>query len=74
LYSCEPTDNVAVEVLCTLAKGKSLDEAASVTELAFYQFLESAGDELQIKVRGLLELLHEGITRYKTQLLQNSLS
>jgi NifU-like protein involved in Fe-S cluster formation len=67
LCSCEPTANVAVEVLCTLVNGKSLDDAASVTEQAFYQFLGCEGEELRIKVRGLLELLNEGITRYKTQ-------
>lgn len=67
LCSCEPTANVAVEALCTLVKGKTLDEAARLTEHAFYQFLGSRDDELRIKVRGLLELLNEGMTRYKTQ-------
>lgn len=65
LCSCEPTANVAVEVLCTLVKGKTLDEAAATTEQAFYQFLGCDGEELQTKVRGLLELLNEGIARYR---------
>jgi NifU-like protein involved in Fe-S cluster formation len=65
LCSCEPTANVAVEVLCTLVKGRSLDEASGMTEQAFYQFLGCDGEELRIKVRGLLELLNEGITRYR---------
>jgi NifU-like protein involved in Fe-S cluster formation len=65
LCSCEPAANVAVEVLCTLVKDKALDDAAGVTEQAFYQFLGSEGEELRIKVRGLLELLNEGIIRYK---------
>jgi NifU-like protein involved in Fe-S cluster formation len=73
LCSCEPTANVAVEVLCTLVKGKSLDKAAGMTEQIFYQFLGSGGKELQIKVRGLLELLNEGIIRYKKQPSPNSL-
>ena len=38
LCACEPVANVAVEVLCTLVKGKTLDEAAGLTEEAFYQF------------------------------------
>ena len=67
LCSCEPTANVAVEVLCTLVKGKTLDEAAGLTEEAFYQFLGCEDEELRKKVRGLLELLNEGITRHKTQ-------
>jgi NifU-like protein involved in Fe-S cluster formation len=65
LCSCEPTANVAVEILCTLVKGKTLEEAAAVSEQAFYQFLGCNGKELQIKVRGLLELLNEGITGYR---------
>ncbi len=28
---CDPTANVAVEILCTLVKGKTLDEAAGLT-------------------------------------------
>jgi NifU-like protein involved in Fe-S cluster formation len=63
--SCEPTANVAVEILCTLIKGKTLDEAAAVSEQEFYAFLNCRGEELQMKVRGLLEMLNEGIARYK---------
>jgi NifU-like protein involved in Fe-S cluster formation len=62
--SCEPTANVAVEVLCTLVKGKTLEEAAATPEQAFYDMLGCSGEELQIKVRGLLELLNEGINKY----------
>jgi len=65
--SCVPTANVAVEILCTLVKGKTLDEAASLSEGAFYQFLGCAGEELKMKVRGLLELLNEGIAGYKAR-------
>ena len=64
LCACEPVANVAVEVLCTLVKGKTLDEAAGLTEEAFYRFLGSRDEELRKKVRGLLELLNEGIARY----------
>jgi NifU-like protein involved in Fe-S cluster formation len=69
LCSCEPTANVAVEVLCTVAKGKSLDEAASLSEQSFYQRIGCEGDELKLKVRGLLEMLKEGISGYKAQIL-----
>jgi NifU-like protein involved in Fe-S cluster formation len=67
LCSCEPTANVAVEVLCTLAKGKTLDEASTLSEQAFYQSIGCEGEELKIKVSGLLELLNEGIAKYKTK-------
>jgi NifU-like protein involved in Fe-S cluster formation len=64
LCSCEPSANVAVEVLCTLVKGKTLDEAAGLKAEAFNQLLGSQEEELQKKVGGLLELLNEGIARY----------
>jgi NifU-like protein involved in Fe-S cluster formation len=63
---CDPTANVVVEILCTLVKGKTLDEAVGLAEPAFYQFLGSGGEELQKKARGLLELLRLGIVRYQT--------
>jgi NifU-like protein involved in Fe-S cluster formation len=65
LCACEPVANVAVEVLCTFVQGKTLDEATGLTEEAFYQFLGCRSDDLRQKVRGLLELLNEGITRYR---------
>jgi NifU-like protein involved in Fe-S cluster formation len=64
LCVCEPVANVAVEVLCTLVKGKALDEAAGLTEEPFHQLVGSWDEELGTKVWGLLKLLNEGITRY----------
>jgi NifU-like protein involved in Fe-S cluster formation len=66
LCSCDPVANVAVEVLCTLARGKTLDEAVSIAEEPFYQILGSRDDQLRMKVQGLLELLREGIALYHT--------
>jgi NifU-like protein involved in Fe-S cluster formation len=68
LCSCEPAANVAVEVLCALVKGKSLDEAAALSEQAFYQCIGCEGEELKLKVRGLLAMMNEGITGYKAQM------
>ena len=68
LCSCEPTANVAVEVLCNLMKGKSLDEAAALSEQAFYQCIGCDGEELRLKVRGLLEMVNKGIAGYKVQM------
>ena len=67
LCSCEPTANVAVEVLCSLVKGRGLEEAAALSEEAFYRFLGCEGEELRVKVRGVLELLNEGIARYAAE-------
>jgi NifU-like protein involved in Fe-S cluster formation len=65
LCSCPPASNVAVEILCDLVKGKTLDEAADVERQAFFQFLGSESDELGEKAEALLELLKRGISRYK---------
>lgn len=67
LCSCEPAANVAVEILCALVKGKTLNEACAVTEHLFYPILGSDNEEFREKVQGLLELLNEGIMRYKAQ-------
>jgi NifU-like protein involved in Fe-S cluster formation len=65
---CDPTANVAVEILCALMKGKTLEEAVNLKEEAFYRLLGSSGEELQKKVKGLLELLKRGIQRYQIQI------
>jgi NifU-like protein involved in Fe-S cluster formation len=72
LCSCEPPANVAVEVLCELVKGKTLEEAAGVSEQTFYQCIGSEDDVLKLKVRGLLEMLYEGIARYRAQAPESS--
>ncbi len=59
--ACEPVANVAVEVLCNLVKGKTLDEASGITEEPFYELLGSRDEQLGRKVRGVLQLLNEGI-------------
>jgi NifU-like protein involved in Fe-S cluster formation len=66
--ACEPVANVAVEVLCILVTGMTLDEATCLTEEPFFQFLETRDEGLRKKVLGLLELLREGIVRYNAQI------
>ena len=68
LCFCDPTANVAVEILCTLVKGKTLDEAGILTEQAFQEFIGCAGEEFGKKVKGLLKLFNTGITRYRAQI------
>jgi len=62
---CDPTTNVAVEILCTLVKGKPLDEVADVTQQAFSEFIGSEDKDLEERGRELLELLKGGIQQYK---------
>ncbi len=67
ICSCDPPANVAVEILCALTKGKTLEEAASVREEAFTRFLGSESEALRKRAEGLLELLNKGLSRYKTE-------
>jgi NifU-like protein involved in Fe-S cluster formation len=65
LCTCDPTANVVVEILCSLIKGKTVKEAEALTEKDFSQALGSAEEEFMKKSRGIIELLHRGIARYK---------
>ncbi len=62
---CDPTANVAVEILCILTRGKTLEEVAAITEQDFAQYLGSLGEDFLKKAHGLVELLNLGIKRYK---------
>jgi NifU-like protein involved in Fe-S cluster formation len=35
LCTCDPTANVVVEIMCSLLKGKSIEEAGALTEASF---------------------------------------
>jgi len=67
LCTCDPTANVAVEVLCNLAKGKSIDEVQAITEDSLLQTVGSRGEDLRNKARGLLELLNQGLREFQIQ-------
>ena len=73
LCTCDPTANVAVEILCTLLKGKTLEEAEAITEDSFFQAVGSRSEDLREKAKGLLELLNRGLARYQTGMFQNGL-
>lgn len=65
---CDPAMNVAVEILCTLVKGKNLDDVFRLTEETFSQYLGSGDKVFKETAKGLLEFLKEGIARYNTQI------
>jgi len=65
LCICDPTANVVVEMLCNLIKGKTIEEAAALTEGSFVRLLGGGGEEFLKKVRGIIELLRRGIARYR---------
>jgi NifU-like protein involved in Fe-S cluster formation len=66
LCTCDPTANVVVEILCSLVQGKTLDEAEALTEESFTHALGSTGEEFLKKSRGIIELLHRGLARYRS--------
>jgi len=66
LCTCDPAANVAVEIFCSLIKGKTVPEAEALTETDFTQALGTEGEEYLKKTRGLIELLRRGISRYQS--------
>jgi NifU-like protein involved in Fe-S cluster formation len=64
LCTCDPTANVVIETLCSLVKGKTLEEAKKITKESFYQAIGSSGETLVKKVDGIIQLLNRGIERY----------
>jgi NifU-like protein involved in Fe-S cluster formation len=66
LCTCDPTANVVIEILCSLLRGKTLEEAEAITEDSFSSALGSRGEDFLKKSRGILELLHRGLARYKS--------
>jgi NifU-like protein involved in Fe-S cluster formation len=67
LCTCDPTANVAVELLCGLIQGKALGEIEKLDTDSFSEALASDGEDLREKVTSLLELLHRGLDRYQTE-------
>jgi NifU-like protein involved in Fe-S cluster formation len=66
LCTCDPTANVVVEIFCTLIKGKTIKEVLALNEESFVRGLGGGGEEYRKKARGIIELLHRGLTRYKS--------
>ena len=64
LCTCEPTTNVAVEILCYLLKGKKIEEARNMDKESFFDILKAQSPELGKKAEGLLELLNRGLARW----------
>jgi NifU-like protein involved in Fe-S cluster formation len=65
LCTCDPTANVAVELLCALIKGKTITQAEALSAADFSRALGSEGEEFVKKATATIELLHRGIARYK---------
>ncbi len=64
LCTCDPTTNVAVEIFCIVIKGKTVEEARTISKESFFDILGVQSPELGQKVEGLLELLNRGLARW----------
>lgn len=64
---CDPTSNVAIEVLCSLVKGKSLEEVKKITEEDFSKVVGSKGKDFLKRADGLIKLINRGIERFQSQ-------
>jgi len=65
LCVCDPTTNVAIEALCTLAEHKTLAEVKNLTEEAFSQLIGSHGEEFIKKVNIVIEYLKQEIIKFE---------
>jgi NifU-like protein involved in Fe-S cluster formation len=66
LCLCDPTANVAVEILCLLVKGKTIEVVKDISAGDFLRVLGGENDALRKAAEGLLEILHRGLERYRT--------
>ena len=61
LCTCDPPANVAVEIFCDLAKGKTIEEVKAFTPPLFFDVLNAQSEELAERVEGLMELVNKGL-------------
>jgi NifU-like protein involved in Fe-S cluster formation len=61
---CIPAANVAVEIICGLIKGKTIDEVRCINAGNVCQFLGSNDEEFRKKAKAILELLNIGLDRH----------
>jgi NifU-like protein involved in Fe-S cluster formation len=62
---CEATLNVAVEVLCYLVKGRSINEIKNLNDDAFIKAIGSHDDKFLKKARILLDFLKDKVYEYE---------
>lgn len=62
---CDPTTNVAVEILCILLSGRPVESLEKITPKSFLQVLGDESEDLSGKARGLIELVRKVVERHK---------
>jgi NifU-like protein involved in Fe-S cluster formation len=67
LCTCDPTANVAIEILCKLIKGKTLTDAEMISPDSFSSELGTTDEEFLKKSAAVIELLQKGLKRYHSE-------
>ena len=67
LCSCDPTANVIVEILCNLAKGKSISEAKALKKEQFFEAIGSDGGTVRRKTWQAIELFNRVFNRFEAR-------
>ncbi len=67
LCTCNPTIHVAIEILCTLIEGKTLDYPASLRVDSFLRILGGKSEELLPVAKSMIDLLNSGIKQYRLE-------
>jgi NifU-like protein involved in Fe-S cluster formation len=68
MCNCDPTANVVFEILCELLKGKTIADFQKLTPDDFYRIAGTNEEEFTKRIKGSLELIKRGITRYSDAL------
>jgi NifU-like protein involved in Fe-S cluster formation len=72
LCMCDPVTQVAVEILCELLPGKSLETIKAMKPDAFLKLLEGESAEFTERAKLLIQLINKGIERYQSESTQAS--
>lgn len=66
LCTCDPTANVAIEILCTLVEGKPVEEIDKITPDMFIGVLGSTREEFLSRAADMIKLLSQGLKHHRT--------
>jgi NifU-like protein involved in Fe-S cluster formation len=64
LCLCDPTANVAIEILSGMLRNMTINDASKITPDKILRDVGSDGEELASKSSALVELIQKGLTRY----------
>ncbi len=68
LCICDPTANVVMEIMCSLAEGKDFRDIKHIKPEDFTSVLDNTGQEFLDRARNTIALLVRGLQKYEAQL------